>query len=78
MRAKAGWMDVDHAEEMMMTIGTGDTTVAIGTMTAMIMGGCGDITATADSTGMISGAIAIETRTTTEPGVAAAVRRYIS
>ena len=78
MRAKAGWMDVDHAEEMMMTIGTGDTTVAIGTMTAMMMGDSADIIAPADLTAMVTGDIAIETGTATGPGVGAVASRYIS
>lgn len=69
-------MDVDHAEEMMMTIGTGDGSVAIGTLTGLVMiGDIGDITATADLTGMVTGDVAIETGTATgPPGIGAAVR----
>lgn len=72
MRAKVGWMDVDHAEEMMMTIGTGDTTVATGTMIAT-MRDIGGIIAAEDLTGMTTGEIAIETGIATGPGVGAAV-----
>lgn len=72
-------MDVDHAEELMMTVGTGDGPVAIGTLTGLaMMRDIGEIIATEDLTGMITGEIAIETWTATGPGVGVAVRRCIS
>jgi hypothetical protein len=68
-------MDVDHAEETKMTVGTGDGFVAIGTLTGlMMMRDIGEIIATEDLTGMITGEMAIETWTATGPGIGAAVR----
>ena len=69
-------MDVDHAEEPMMTVGTGDGSVAIETLTTglVMMRDIGEIIGTEDLTGMITGDIAIETWTATGPGVGAAVR----
>ena len=68
-------MDADHAEEPTMTVGTGDGSVAIGTLTGLVMmRDIGDIIATEDLTGMMTGEIAIETGTATGPGVGAAVR----
>ena len=66
-------MYVDHAEETMMTVGTGDGTVAIETTTGLVMMDEG-ITVTVDMTEMITGAIAIETGTVTGPGPGAAAR----
>ena len=66
-------MDVDHAEATMMTVGTGDVTVAIETTTGLVMMDEG-ITVTVAMTGMITGEIAIETGTVTEPGLDAVVR----
>jgi hypothetical protein len=66
-------MDVDHAEEPMMTVGTGDGSVAIGTLTVM-MRDIGEIVATEDLTAMITGEIAIETWTAKGRGVGVAVR----
>jgi hypothetical protein len=68
-------MDVDHEEEPTMTVGTGDGSVAIGTLTGLVMvRDIGEIIATEDLTGMITGDIAMETWTATGPGVGAAVR----
>ena len=66
---------MDHAEEPMTIIGTGGTAVAIGTMIRLVMiRDIGDIIASEDLTGMITGEIAIETGTATGRGVGAAVR----
>ena len=53
-------MDVDHAEETMTTVGTGDGSVAIGILTGLGMTDLGDIIATEHLTGMMTGDIAIE------------------
>jgi hypothetical protein len=68
-------MDVDHAGEPMTITGTGGTVAAIGTLIGLVMReDIGDIIATEDLTGMITGEIAIETGTATGRGVGAAVR----
>ena len=55
-------MDVDHAGTPIMTIGTGDAPVKVGTMTGlMIIIDVGAITATGDLTGTITGEIATVT-----------------
>ena len=60
MRAKVEWMDVDHAQEPMTTVGTGDGSVAIGILTGLVMTDLGDIIATEHLTGMMTGDIAVE------------------
>lgn len=68
-------MDVDHAEEPILTTGDRDASVTIGTLTNLvIIRDIGGVTATAILTGTITGDIAIETWTAIEPGVAAAAR----
>lgn len=65
-------MDVDHAGTPMMTIGTGDASVIVGTVTDMtIINAVEGIAATGDLTGTATGVIAIGTRIV-EPGLAAA------
>ena len=74
MLARVGSMDVDQTEDPMMTIGTGDTPAAIGTLIGRIMmEDVGDITAPVDLTAMITGVVAIGTGIATEPGAGAAV-----
>ena len=68
-------MAVDHAGKTMMTIGTGDASVIVGTLTdLMIVNGIAGIAATEDPTGTAIGDVAIGTRTAVEPGVAATAR----
>jgi len=67
-------MDADPAGEPILTIGTRDTSVMIGTLTDLLIRG-GGITATGSSTGTITGAITIGTWAVKERGVVAAVKR---
>jgi hypothetical protein len=67
-------MDVDHAGKPIMTIGTGDASVIVGTLTDLIINDIGGIAANGDLTGTVTGEIAIGTWPAVEPGVAAAAR----
>ena len=68
-------MEVDHAGKPIMTNGTRDASVIVGTMTDLIIiNDIGDIAATGDLTGTVTGEIAIGTWAAIEPGVAAAAR----
>ena len=68
-------MDVDHAGEPILTIGTRDGSVTVGTLTGlMIISDIGGIKATGDLTGPVTGDIA-GTWAEMKPGVAAAARR---
>ena len=68
-------MDVDHAEEPILIIGTGGASVEIETPTlSVIIRDVGGITA-GTLTGTTTGDIATGRWTVTEAGVAAAVRR---
>ncbi|HSE22904.1 MAG TPA: hypothetical protein VLB68_14655 [Pyrinomonadaceae bacterium] len=68
MRAKAVWMDVDHAEETIQTIGTGDTTIEIVTVIVSTITTAADITETATMTATTTAATGTATA-----GIAAAV-----
>ena len=68
MRAKVEWMDVDHAQEPMTTVGTGDGSVAIGILTGLVMTDLGDIIATEHLTGMMTGDLAVEDLTVMTTG----------
>lgn len=68
-------MDVDHAGEPMMTVGTGDTTVEFETLTIpIIIGDAGGMTA-GTLTRTSVGDIAIAMRTVGKPQVAAEAKR---
>jgi hypothetical protein len=68
-------MNVDHAGKPIMTIGTRDVSVIVGTTTdLMISNDIGGNAATGDLTGTVTGDIAIATGAASEPGVAAAGR----
>jgi hypothetical protein len=66
-------MDVDHAGKPIMTIGSRDASVTVGTMTDLMIIN-GGIAATGDLTGTVTGDIAIGTWAAIAPGVAAAAR----
>jgi hypothetical protein len=69
-------MDVDHGEEPILTIGTLDAFVMVGTLTILVISSdSGGITTTESSTGTITGAITIGTWAVKERGVVAAVKR---
>jgi len=71
--AKVAWTDVDHVRKIM-TIGTPDASVIVGTLTDLMnINDAAGIAATGDLTGTMTGEIAIETAAV-EPGVAAAAR----
>ena len=75
MPAKVVWMDVDHAGKPIMTIGTGDASVIVGTLTdLMIIKDVGGSAATGDQTGTVIGEIGIGRWVVIEPGVAAVAR----
>ena len=65
--------DVDHAGKPILTIGTRDTSVMIGTLTDLLIRD-GGITATESLTGRVTGAITIGTRADIKPGVAATAK----
>lgn len=70
-------MDVDHAGKPIMTFGTGDVSVIVGSMAdLMIINEIGGIAATRDLTGTLTGDIAIGTGPAIEPGVAASARGF--
>ena len=76
MPAKVVWMDVDHAGQPRMTVGTGDATGEFETLTISItIGDVGCMTANATLTGTSIGDIAIATGTVGKPGIAAAAKR---
>ena len=69
-------MDVDHGEEPILTIGTLDAFVMVGTLTILVISSDnGGITTTESSTGTITGGIATGTQAAIEPGVIAAAKR---
>ena len=76
MPAKVVWMDVDHAGEPILTIGTRDAPVEVGTLTVQVIVTVGAIRATGILIGTATGDIEIGTWTAMEPGVAATARRW--
>jgi hypothetical protein len=68
-------MDVDHAGELILIIWTRDASVAVGTLTILIIEDIEGFTATGILTGMVIGAITTGTCGKIEPGVGAAARR---
>ena len=71
-------MDVDHAGEPILIIGTRDTPIAVGTLTILIMEDIEGFTATGILTGMVIGAITTETCADIELGLVTAARRLRS
>ena len=68
-------MDVDHAGEPILIIGTRNTPVAVGTLTILIVEDIEGFTATEILTGMVIGAITTGTCADIEPGLVTAARR---
>ena len=66
-------MDADPAGEPILTIGTRDTSVMIGTLTDLLIRD-GGITATESLTGRVTGGITIGTRADIKIGVAKAAK----
>lgn len=66
-------MDVDHAGEPIMTVGTRETSVIVGTVTDLVItNDIGGIAATGDLIGTVTGEIAVGTWVAIEPIIAAA------
>ena len=68
-------MDVDHAGEPILIIGTRDTPIEVGTLTILINEDIEGFTATGILTGIVIGAITKGICADIEPGLGTAARR---